>query len=103
MRSVVQTQKIGPTSQNANDQKKSELEKFLVFVHKMCVLYCTPSFCSLVSRIQNFQTSLNEKGVCGYVRNTIFELFAKTGSERQSSKSFSIVLAGLKGNHYISD
>ena len=33
MRSVVQTQKIGPTSQNANDQKKGELEKFLVFVY----------------------------------------------------------------------
>ena len=30
---MVQTQKIGPTSQNANDQKTSELEKFLVFVY----------------------------------------------------------------------
>ena len=62
-------------------------------------------FLHLVSRIQNFQTSLMKKGGCVVTLGIQFlNFFLKLDlKDNLKDKSFSIAFAGLKGNHYIND
>ena len=58
-------------------RKKVNWKNSRLYLRNMRVLLHA-EFWHLVSRIPNFQTSLMK--MCGYIGNTVFELFSKTGS-----------------------